>query len=223
MSADVFIVTHCRLLALVVKMVGYVLLALPAAVLAGTRPQVDLSINVSTMPVPFIPGGRSTVTLTVYNAGPDTAGGTLPNQETIAVSEDQFIITTQPPPFEIRDPVTGCRADEFVSEPLPDGNIALVFLFYFGPIPPGASRTCTYDIEFYPSTRSSFATGWRVTVSNDDDINPSNNHVDYVFQAPSLAIPTMSWQGLTGLGTGLLTIGWLARRRMLMASLIAAY
>jgi hypothetical protein len=181
---------------------------------AGTRPQVDLSLEVTTNPVPFVPGGHSTVTMTVHNAGPDTAGATLPDQDTITVYEDAFIITTQTLPFEIFVQGVGCTIDSAVTEPLPDGNIALVFLFYFGPIASGESRTCTYGIEFPSYTRSSFATGWFVASSNDDDTDPSNDRVDYVFQAPAASIPAMSWQGLIALGFCLLLIGCIRRGRM---------
>jgi hypothetical protein len=142
------------------------LFALPASATAGTRLQVDLSLQVSTTPVPFVPGGYGTVALTLHNVGPDTAGGTLSGQESINVYEDQFIITVQPPPFEVRDPVAGCRMERFVSEPLPNGDIGLVLAFYFGPIPAGESHTCTYAIEFHPSTRESFITGWLVDCIN---------------------------------------------------------
>jgi len=198
--------------ATIILLASFAAFAFPAAVVAGTRPQIDLLLEVTTTPLPFVPGGHGIVAITLHNAGPDTAGGTLSGQESINVYEDEFIITTQPPPFEVRDPVIGCRVERFVSEPLPNGDIGLVFAFYFGPIPAGESRTCTYAIEFDPSTRESFATGWIVTTPNDDDADLSNNRVDYVFQAPAVSIPTASRHGLIALGFCLLLIGWIWRR-----------
>jgi hypothetical protein len=181
--------------------------------IAGTRPQVDLSLQVTTTPVPFVPGGHGTVTLTVHNGGPDAAGATLPNQETINVYEDAFIITHEPPPFAIPVQGDGCTVDTFISEPLPNGDIALVYFFYFGPIAAGESRTCTYGIDFYPSTRHSFATGWFVASSNDDDTDSSNDRVDYIFQAPVVSIPTATRHGLVTLAISLLLLGWIGLRR----------
>jgi hypothetical protein len=45
-----------------------------------------------------------------------------------------------------------------------------------------------------------------VTTPNDDDIDPTNNRVDYAFQAPAVAIPIASWRGLIALGIGLLVV-----------------
>jgi len=188
-------------------------LALPAAATAGTRPQVDLSLEVTTTPVPFMPGGHGTVTMTIHNAGPDTAGATIPNFDTIVVFEKGFIITTQPPPFTIPVQGVGCIIDTAVTEPLPNGDIGLVYIFYFDPIAAGESRVCTYGINFFPFTRDSFATYWHVTSSNDDDTDPSNDRVDYVFQAPPDSIPALSWQWLIALGAGLLALAGFMRER----------
>lgn len=192
---------------------GSFLLAMPEIALAGSRPQVDLSVDVTTQPVPFVPGGHATVTLTVHNAGPDTAGTPVTGQDAIEVYEDAFIITEHRPPFEIPVQGIGCTIDTFVTEPLPDGNIALVYTFDFGPIEPGESRVCTYGIDFHPSTRASFATGWRVAAINDEDTDPSNDRFDYVFQAPPASIPAMTWRGVLSLVAGLLFIGCVERRR----------
>jgi hypothetical protein len=200
---------HDHLVIIVLLLASGAILAFPAAAAAGSRPQVDLSLEVTTAPVPFVPGSHGTVTLTVRNAGPDTAGATLPNQDSIVVLEDSFIITTQPPPFQIPVQGIGCTVDTFVTEPLPNGDIALGYEFYFGPIAPGEFHTCVYGIEFLPSTRDSFPTGWFVITPNDDDTDPSNNRVDYVFQAPPLSIPVASRQGLIALVLCLLLSGWI--------------
>jgi len=205
------------LMTIISAIAGNVLFTLPVAVTAGMRPQVDVSLQVTTAPVPFVPGGHAVVTMTVHNAGPDAAGATVPNQDTIVVFEDGFIITTQPPPFTIPAQGEGCVIDTYVSDPLPNGDIGLVYIFYFDSIAAGESRVCTYGIDFDPSIRNDFATGWLVTSSNDDDSDLSNNRADYVFQGSPHSIPILSWQGLAVLGTGLLAIGWRARRRMLMA------
>lgn len=176
---------------------------------AGSRPQVDLSIEVNVSPPDFVPGGRNTVTMMIRNAGPDTAGATVPNQDTINVYQGDFIVTTRPPPFEIAEPVAGCWIERFVSEPTEDWNILLTFIFRFGPIPAGESRTCTYDIQFYPDTRRSFPTGWLLTSPNDDDTDRSNNRFDYEFRARPVSIPTLSPISSALLGFGLL---WLATR-----------
>jgi len=135
------------------------MLVVPIAAAAGTvAPQVDLSLGVNVSPRTFTPGGSQTVELTVYNAGPDDAGTIPGTSQTVYVVEDQFIVTDAPPPFEVHEPL-GCLVDRFVSEPLPDNQIALSFVFDFDSIPAGQSRTCTYNIDYYPSTRASFSSG----------------------------------------------------------------
>ena len=178
---------------------------------AGERPLVDLSLEVSVSPAQFTPGGRSTVTLRVHNSGPDTAGATLPNQESIFILEDPFDVTEGPPPFEIVTNAVGCRADEIVPDPV----VSVWFVFDFEEIPAGQSRSCTFDIEFYPSTQEDFPTGWQVFTPNDDDSDPSNDRVDYVFQVASPAaanVRTLSWLGASLLGVLLLMIAALNER-----------
>jgi hypothetical protein len=179
--------------------------------IAGTRPQVDLSVSVSTTPVPFVPGGVGTVTMTVYNAGPETAGATLQNQRSIIVYEKPYDVVGQPPPFLFFEPAVGCSAYAEFSEyipGLPGGGITLLNSYYFDSIADGQSRTCTYRIEFLPTTQESFATYWRVHTTNDDDINPDNNRFDYTFVATpskaSIPVPTSSAISLLILSAGLL-------------------
>lgn len=177
---------------------------------------LSTSLSVTVTPPIFVPGGRNTVALTVHNAGPDTAG-TIPGvSPSIFVYQDIFIITTQPPPYEIVSPADGCWIERFVGEPLPDRNIALSFGHYFESIPAGQSRTCTYDIEFYSSTRASFPTGWLVRTPNDDDKNPSNDRLDYTFAtaplAPAAPVPTGSTLTWLVLGLGLLTATTIHKR-----------
>lgn len=180
--------------------------------IAGTRPQVDLSASVSTTPVPFIPDGIGTVTMTVHNAGPDAAGSTLPEMREIVVLEKPYDVVGQPPPFVLFEPAVGCSAYAEFSEyipGLPGGGIKLLNSYYFDDIAPGESRTCTYRIQFLPSTQEGFETYWRVTDSaNDDDINPDNDRFDYTFiAAPSQAsipVPTLSAISLLILSAGVL-------------------
>ena len=94
---------------------------------AGTPAQVDLSLGVVVSPKTFVPGGRNTIALTVHNGGPDVAGGNT--SSSIDVYGEGYIITTQPPPFEVVAPIEGCWIERAVSEPLPDGNIALLFIY----------------------------------------------------------------------------------------------
>jgi hypothetical protein len=158
-----------------------------------------------------MPGSEHVVTLAVHNNGPDVAGATVPEITSIFVLEDQFY-DAGGPPFEIRAPVVGCRADEFLAEP----NISVTFAFFFGPIRPGESRTCAYGIEFYPWIEASFPTGWQVFTPNDDDSDPSNDRVDFLFEpageAPA-AVSTLSRPGALLLVTSLLFIAKLQWRR----------
>jgi len=179
--------------------------------IAGARPQVDLSVSVTTSPEPFVPGGIVTVTMTVHNAGPDTAGATLPNQRSIIILEKAYDIVDRPPPFVLLEPATGCSAYAHVSEPIPGvpgGGIAFLFSYYFDAIGPGESRTCIYRVRFLPSTQEDFATDWLTTSPNDDDINPSNNRFDYTFVAAEppapVAVPALSPASWFLLGFGLL-------------------
>jgi len=105
----------------------------------------------------------------------------------------------------------GCRADEIVPDPV----VSVWFVFDFEEIPAGQSRSCTFDIEFYPSTQEDFPTGWQVFTPNDDDSDPSNDRVDYVFQVASPAaanVRTLSWLGASLLGVLLLMIAALNER-----------
>ena len=90
---------------------------LPA--IAGTRPQVDLSVNVATAPVPFVPGGIGTVTMTVHNAGPEAAGTVLPDMKEIVVLEKPYDVVERAPPFVLFEPAVGCSAYSEFSEPIP--------------------------------------------------------------------------------------------------------
>ena len=114
---------------------------------AGVRPQVDLSVSVITTPVPLVPGGIGTARITVYNAGPETAGATLPNQRSIIVYEKPYDVVAQPPPFLFFEPAVGCSAYSEFSEyipGLPGGGITLLNSYHFDSIAPGELRTCTY-------------------------------------------------------------------------------
>lgn len=180
---------------------------------AGTRPQVDLSVNVSVEPSQFVPGEISTVTMTVHNAGPDTAGNVLHGEPDIVVYEKPYDIVTRPPPFLIPDLSVGCTAYVEESEyipGLPDGGITLMFTYWFEAIPAGQSRTCTYHVQFLSSTLDSFDTRWIVRTSNDDDINPENDRFDYTFvaapPASPVSVPTGPTWGWLALGLGLLMI-----------------
>lgn len=199
---------------------GFGLFTIPAG--AGTRPKVDLSVSVTTTPVPFVPGGIGTVTMTVHNAGPETAGATLPNQKLVIVLEKPYDIVTQPPPFLLFEPAVGCSAYAQESEPipgLPGGGITLLFSYYFDAIAPGESRTCTYRVEFLPTTQADFATYWDTTSPNDDDIDQNNDRFNYTFIAPaapsvSASVPALSLVGLCMLCVGLSLTGLLVPRRL---------
>ena len=184
---------------------------------AGTPAQVDLSLGVVVSPKTFVPGGRNTIALTVHNGGPDVAGGNT--SSSIDVYGEGYIITTQPPPYEVVEPIEGCWVERFVTEPLPDNNIGLLFVYYFDSIPAGQSRTCTYDIEFYPSTSAPLTLEWQVeNWYTDIDTDSSNNTVDYTLVAapalsPSEPVPALSPLGWLTLGLGLLLTGCLMRGR----------
>jgi hypothetical protein len=183
----------------------------PWAVGAQTHVQVDLSVSVSMTPPTFVPGGHGTFTVTVHNAGPDTAGSASPGLGGVAVFGSFFDVTTSPPPFYLVDFTDGdCWIDIFETEPLPDGSIALSYDYYFGAIPPGESRSCTSGIVFGPSTNSSFSTHWQLAGSpNYDDVNPANDRVDYVFRVRPTTIPALSSLPLVMLIFSLLlSAGW---------------
>ena len=210
MSAAVSIAAVTRLMT--ISLFGSALVVFPLAAGAGVHPQVDLSVQVTTAPVPFVRGERGTVSLTLHNAGPDSAGTTYPGTYAIDVIQSGFIITTHPPPYEIRGPVDGCFIAETITEPLPNGDIALVWEFYFDVGAPNASRTYTFGIKFYSSTQDSFPTSWIAVSPNDDDTNPDNDRVQYTFLAPPVSIPEASSRGLAALVVGLIVIGLSARR-----------
>lgn len=184
-----------------------------SSAVAGTRPQVDLSVSVSTTPEPFVPGGVVTVTMMVRNEGPDTAGATLPGQKSIAVLENSYDITTSPPPYVLFEPSTGCSAYAEESEPVfPGPRFFYSFSFWFDPIGPGESRTCTYRLRVGESTRESFDTYWLVHTPNDDDVDPADDRFDYTFvaapPAPPAPVPSGRSWGWAALGLGLWMTAW---------------
>lgn len=200
-------------------MLALSLWSIPA--LCGSRPQVDLSVSVSVTPAQFVPGGTAIVTMTVYNAGPDTAGDVLQGEPYIVVYEKPYNIVGRPPPFTLPEPSVGCTAYVEESEyipGLPGGGISLLFSYWFDAIPAGQSRTCTYRVQFLPSTTESFATNWLVSsAANDDDVDPNNNRFDYTFvTVPSAApasVPTGSLWGWIVLGIGFFLISSQTLRR----------
>ncbi|MEP7044201.1 MAG: hypothetical protein ABI843_14145 [Dokdonella sp.] len=156
------------------------------------RPIVDLSVTANVTPSTFVQNGRQTVTLTVFNAGPDNAGTMPGDTPSIDVFEDQFDITNAPPPFEVVGPISGCAVERFVSEPSIDNTIALIWIFYFYSIPAGESRVCTFDISYYSSTRYSFSSGFTVYTLEDTDTDPSNDYFPNVFEAAPVSVPAAS-------------------------------
>lgn len=195
---------------------GCLLVLCPAPSLADPPSQVDLSGSASMTPPDFVPGGQATFTMTIHNAGPDAAGTT--GIGGIRVYGNQYIVTSKPPPFELVGPAVGnCFFERAVTEPLPDGNIALIFIFFFGAIPAGESRSCTTGVYFYPSTRTSVPTTWSLySLPNNNDTNPENDNIDFVFHRRHVAVPGPSPLALLILGFALLlTAGYTfgSRRR----------
>jgi len=182
--------------------------------LAGGRPQVDLSIDVSVTPDTFVPGGVSTVTLRVHNAGPDVAGGVVPGWSFLEVFEKPYNIVDQPPPFIVPEPGEGCTVYVEESEYIPGepgGGITLMWSYWFDPIGPGETRICTYRAHMLETTTESFDTYWRVHTAADDDTNPDNNRVDYTFvaapRAAAVPVPGLSATALIVLG---MMLAWAA-------------
>jgi len=60
-SAITFATLCDRLMAITVVFAASAPVTFPATASAGVRPQVDLSLQVTTAPVPFVPGGHGTV------------------------------------------------------------------------------------------------------------------------------------------------------------------
>lgn len=187
----------------------------PLASVAGELTHVDLSVSVSMSPPTFVPGGHGTLTVTVHNAGPDTAGDS-PGLGNVFVYGGDFIVTNQPPPFELVAPWSDkCWIERAVTEPLPDGNNALLFIYYFGAVPAGESRSCTTGIEFYPSTRNAFVSTWEAYTPSEMDINQANDEIEYVFRLRPTAIPATSPVALILLGLGLVAAGFARREAVI--------
>lgn len=171
------------------------------ALLAGTKPQVDLSLSVELSPEAFVPGSRTRVELTLHNAGPDTAGTIPPQPYRNFVVGDPFDITTSPPLFEVVEVVGGCAVERFVSEPFLDGRIELAFVYYFNAIPANQSRTCIFEIVFDSTAITSFPGGFMAYANtNDSDWNPANNRLAYTYVAASVAQPVVPVPALSALG-----------------------
>lgn len=209
--------SRCRVFSWVAGLNALLLGIAPASTVAQ-QTHADLSISAVLSPPYFVPGGRNTVELTVHNAGPDAIDN--PPDFSISVFGESYIVTTQPPPYEVLvDAAKGCWAERFVTEPLPDGNIALGFDYYFAPIAAGASRTCTYEIEFYPSTLPPLTFRWRVSAwyaLDNIDPNPSNDTFIYTLNAapsvPPTPVPAGSPMLWIFLGVGLASLTFNRRR-----------
>lgn len=189
--------------------------SIAAASVMGQPAQTDLSLSVAVTPSTFVAGERNRVALTVHNAGPDQAGGGT--ESSISVASEFYIINTRPPPYEVvEETAQGCWVERFVTEPLPDNSIALLFAYYFDSIPAGQSRTCTYEIEYYPSTRPPLPLEWTVsTWYTDIDPNPSNNTLRYTLEAPpAVPVPSGSGWSTGGLIGVMMVLGlWRLRAR----------
>jgi hypothetical protein len=185
---------------------------LPSTVTAGSQPQVDLSLQVTSAPVSFTPGGHVDITLTVHNAGPDTAGATNPGQTTLYVVQDQYIYEDNLPPFEMDYESGDCIIELFDMEPLPGGEIPIVWLFHFGPIPAGESASCSYGIGIHSSTHHNFTSHWYVTSFDEVDTNPDNNTATCTFLTSAVSLPSLTWWGFLTLGAALIAAaGTMAR------------
>lgn len=193
-------------------------LAIAVSATAGDRAQVDLSLRVAMTPDTFVPGGRNTFSITIYNAGPDDAGASRPDDLPIAIYGSSIVFpATQPPPLDISYAVDGgCYLFRY-SEPLPNGDWVLLYSYRLDPIPAGQSRTCSSAIEFSALSTIDIAAQWRVSALADDDIQPDNNHFDYTFvaapPAPPAPVPTRSSLALACLGLALLLAGGAVVRR----------
>lgn len=72
-------------------------------------------------------------------------------------------------------------------------------------------------IYFSPQAPAQLSTNWRVTSSNDTEIDPSNNRVDYTFvgavHAPPVSLPAGSQSAWLVLSFGLLLVAGMSQRR----------
>lgn len=145
---------------------------------AAQQTHADLSVSAVVTPPAFVSGGRTTVALTVHNAGPDAIdSGT---DFSISVFGEDHLITNQNPPYEVLvDEAEGCWAERFLAEWVPPYNDThLLFAYYFEALPAGESRTCVYEMEYYPVTRPPLTLTWQVSIwysGTNDDPNPSND------------------------------------------------
>jgi len=201
-------------------------LVLPVVAMAGTTVQADLAVSVSVTPSVFSPGSSGTVSLTLHNLGPDPSGdpdlGILANW--VFQRGFRLEVPSDRPPYEVRGPVSGCLIVEEIVGPFTDLSFGLVWTYYFQTVQPGESRTCTFQIEFYPRPFESFDTYWRTATSSTDP-NPENNRVDYRFVAGTpyvepIAVPAMKWPGVVLLLVGM---GWLAFQQRRQALRLSRY
>lgn len=203
-------------------------LVLPVVATAGTSVEADLAVSVSVVPSVFGPGSRGTVALTLHNLGPGPSGD--PDMGVFAnwVFQRGFRleVPSDRPPYEIRGPVSGCSIVEEIVGPFVDLSFGLVWTYYFQVLQPGESRTCTFQIEFYPRAFDSFDTHWR-TATSPTDPNPDNNRVDYRFvsgapYAEPIPVPAMNWAGLSLLLVGMGGLAFAQRRRVLRSPPVRA-
>jgi hypothetical protein len=198
-------------------------LVLPVVATAGTSVEADLAVGVSVVPSVFGPGSRGTVALTLHNLGPgsgDPDMGVFANW--VFQRGFRLEVPSDRPPYEIRGPVSGCSIVEEIVGPFVDLSFGLVWTYYFQVLQPGESRTCTFQIEFYPRAFDSFDTHWR-TATSPTDPNPENNRVDYrfVFGAPytePIPVPATNWQGLSLLLVGMGGLAFAQRRQVLRSA-----
>ncbi len=173
--------------------------------------QIDLFLSSTVVPSPPHQAGQSvTVTLTLSNAGPDTAGASAPPNTplpTVRASTTVRVNADNRLPVNFTPVVpTVCNFEPIPLDPIPGERAGIIFVVYFPNLPPGASQSCSLVATIDATTTSDFVTRWTASSLADVDGNPSNNGTDVAFGLSPRAVDGLSLPGLVVLSCGVLLI-----------------
>lgn len=183
------------------------------AALPSMAGQADLALSVTlSPPAPYRPGQTVTMTLTVTNHGPDTAGADALPFPLPPISASTVIRVNNayrlPLFFEPVLP-TDCVFEQIPFDPAPGDVEGIIFVVYFPEIDPGQSHSCDQSVYIDESVTGGAQSTWFVYSNGDTDPVPENNTLGVFFSFESAPIPALSHLAMFALiGSFLALAAW---------------
>jgi hypothetical protein len=188
----------------------------------GQAAVADIAIEVVKVPAGNTPpGSTGTLTLTITNHGPDTAGAIEPGEYNVLMEGPNIpysleygaaVLYGNPIP---QDPL--CLVNGIIQDPLPGDENSITWVINTIELAPGESRVCEVLFQINPLHTTNVVQPWAGFSAGDEDPDFDNNitRVDYII---ATSIPTLASGGLAIFAIALLLafVG-LRRRRGLSA------